>query len=70
MLELLRKQLETREAGKGQLIALKAGAVRFLLKDATGDTAVGLLAGVAGLPDSAEVFQQADAWLEVSKGLA
>lgn len=69
MLDQLKKQLATRESGKGQLVALKAGAVRVLLKDATGETAAGLLAGVATLPDHADVYQQADAWLEVAKGL-
>ena len=69
MLEQLKKQLATREPGKGQLITLKAGAVRVLLKDATGEPAAGLLAAVDGLPDYAEVYQQADAWFEVSKDL-
>jgi len=70
VLDQLKKQLATREPGKGQLVTLRAGAVRSLLKNATGDEAAALLAGVAGLPDSAEVFQQADLWLEVVKGLS
>jgi len=69
MLDALKKELAGKEPGKNQLVALKAGAAKFLLKDAKGDVAGGLLAGVQGLHDNDEVYQSADAWMEIVKGL-
>jgi hypothetical protein len=69
MLERVRQALVDKSKGKSQLVTLRAGEVRGVLKDAKGIIAAGLLAGVQTLPDSAMVHQSADAWLEIIEGL-
>ena len=66
---MINNALVGKESGKGQLVTLRAGDVKKALENSKGPIAAGLLAGVQSLPDSAVVHQQADAWLEVAKGL-